>query len=333
MAAKNVAALAQMLNLSITSKGGPLGPAGAAGSIEGYPVAVAWGARQKQSSLVVLVRFRKESLKAAPGDLAETVATSPEILAATGRRKISGAERQALAVGPDALVYYWDYSLRAPKPEAAAALVRALLALVKGMAAPVGSDCEICGGARTAELFSVNGALIGVCSGCRQRMGEEDRRAAEEYAGRPSNPLLGTAAGVAAAMVMALLWGGVAYSINRIFLWGGILIGVAIAWSINKGMGKVNLYGRGLTVLLTIASVLLGDFFFLWLSAAQELQEPVSLDLAGRLAPHFLTLEFSESSGYLSVLFGLVGAIYILFANRPPAMTRVFAPVGRSASA
>ncbi len=139
--------------------------------------------------------------------------------------------------------------------------------------------------------------------------------------------MLGTLAGLGAAAGCALLWGGIAYGLHRIFLYGGILIGIGIAWSVNKGMGKVNLYGRCLTVALTVASVLAGDFFFLWLSAADELHEPLTLDLARRLWSHFVEIEFADSSGYLSVLFGLIGAIFVLYTNRPPVAKRVFVPI------
>jgi len=330
MASKNYEELAQIMSLTPMTQGTPFKKACAAGLFDGYPVAIAWGARQKQASLMILVRFKKGSLKVAPALLAERLATSAPILAAMEKKKLGGAERKAIAAATDGILFHWDYSFRPPKPEQAAALVRALIGAIKEIASPIEAACEVCGTTSMAELCSVNHTLLNVCSGCRQRMGEEDRRALEEYEGRPSNPLLGTAAGLGAAVGTALLWGGVAYSMHRIFLWGGILIGLAIAWSVNKGMGKVNLYGRGLTVVLTVAAVMGGDFFFMWLSAADELNESVTLDLASRLAPHFLAIEFSDSSGWLSLLFGVLGAVFILYANRPPSIKRDFVPIGRA---
>jgi hypothetical protein len=330
MASKNLTQLAQILHLPVVEKGGPIGNACVSGAIDGFPIAIAWANRQKQSSVAFLLRWRKGSLSLPAEVFTERVAGSPEALNAMGRKKISGAEKGAIAAVEDGLVYFWDYSFRGPAPETVAAVLRALLALVKASAAPVGNDCEVCGSARTGELCSVGGALMSVCSGCRQRMEEEDRRAVEEYAMRPANPMLGTVAGIAAAIGGALLWGGVAYSMNKIFLWGGLVIGLGVAWAVNKGMGKVNLYGRGLTVVLTIASVLGGDFFFVWLSAANELNEPATLDLAARLLPHFFEIEFSDASGYLSVLFGVLGAVYILFVNRSPSLKRVLVPIGRA---
>ncbi len=340
MAAKNPAQLAGLLNLSSMDKGGPLGAACALGAIDGYPVAVAWNRRAKPGAVGVrhdgtqgrptvtfLVRFKKGTLSVPPAEFGGKIATSSRLLGAMERTPSAGSGKNAVTVAPDAVFFYWDYTLRAPKPEAAAGVLRALVDIVKASAAPVGDDCEVCGSTRTGELGTINRALVSVCAGCRERMGEEDRRAIEAYESRASNPLLGTAAGLGAAAGGALLWGGVAYSLHRIFLYGGILIGIGIAWAVNKGMGKVNLYGRVLSVALTIASVLAGDFFFMWLSAADELKEPATLDLAQRLLPHFFAIEFADSSGYLSVLFGVLGAVYILFVNRPPVAKRVFVPL------
>jgi len=203
---------------------------------------------------------------------------------------------------------------------------------MKEQAAPVGTDCEVCGGAQSGEICSGQSTLASVCAGCRQRMEEEDRRKVEEYQARESNPLMGTAAGIAAALGGAFLWGGVAYGLQRIFLYGGILIGVGIAWAVNKGMGKINLYGRILTVGLTLGSVLMGDFLFMCLVAARELKLTLSVDLALRLAPHFTQFEFADGSGALSLLFGVIGAVFILFANRPPALKRVIVPLSQAAA-
>ena len=331
MASNQARQLAELLSLAVVPSGRPLHGSCAAGLIEGYPVAIAWGKRMKQSCVVFLVRFRKGSLKVPAGVLRDQIAASSEVLRAMERKKLSGAEDKALVVGADAVLFFWDYSFRAPKPEAAAPLLRLLLALVKGQTEPVQNECEVCGGRNVGELHSVNNVLISVCSGCRERMGEEDRRALDTYESLPANPVLGTAAGAAVAVVAALAWGGVAYGLQKIFLYAAFMIGFAIAFAVHKGMGKVNLYGKVIAIPLTVASVLAGDFFFMCLSAAKELNEPLGLDLAARALPHFLAFEFSDSSGYLSVLFGVLGAIGTLVMAKRPVQKRVFVPITRPA--
>jgi hypothetical protein len=328
MAAKNPARLAEILGLAVMPKGGPLGSDCVTGAIEGHPVAVGWTKRGNQATVAFLIRFKTGSLAMPADAFQERLATAPEVLAAMQKKKLSAAERKKLLVGKDGLLLHWDYSLRAPAPEVVAATLRALLGVLRGQAAPVGDDCEICGGTRSGGLHSVKAELVSICPGCRERLGEEDRRALEAYAGRSANPVLGLLFGAVTAAGAAVLWGAIAYSAHRIFLWGGILIGLAIAWAVTKGMGKVTPLGKAITMALTVASVLLGDFIFLWLSLADQLQVPASADLALRLAPHFFELELAESSGYLSILFGLIGAVYVLFAMKPPVAPRVFVPVG-----
>jgi hypothetical protein len=343
MGQTQAAQLAEQMSLTTTVTGSPLGAVCAIGALEGFPVAIAWNKRLKagaagspgngktgRSTVTFLIRFKKGTLQVPVQTLAGQISANQEILQAMEIKDKRGARRLSMTAGPDSFRFHWDYSFRAPKAAGAATVLRALIGIFRGVATPVGNDCEVCGGTRTGELGSVNGVLISVCAGCRERMGEEDRRKIEAYEALTANPLLGTLFGLGAAAAGALLWGGIAYGLNRIFLYGGILIGVGIAWSVNKGMGKVTLYGRALTVVLTIASVLAGDFFFLWLSAASQLNEPLSLDLAERLWAHFVQIEFADSSGYVSVLFGLLGAVFILFTNRPPVARRVFVPIAQA---
>ena len=91
-------------------------------------------------------------------------------------------------------------------------------------------------------------------------------------------------------------------------------------------------YGKVIAVPLTVASVLAGDFFFMCLSVAKELNEPLTLDLASRALPHFIQFEFSDSSGYVSVLFGVLGALGTLLVAKRPVQKRVFIPIVRTAS-
>ncbi len=144
MAAKNPAQLAGLLNLSSMDKGGPLGAACALGAIDGYPVAVAWNRRAKpgaagvrhdgtqgRPTVTFLVRFKKGSLSVAPAEFGGKIATSSRLLEAMGLKGGAGSGKNAVTVAPDAVFFFWDYTLRAPKPEAAAGVLRALVDIVK----------------------------------------------------------------------------------------------------------------------------------------------------------------------------------------------------------
>ena len=324
--AKNHVTLATLLTIETLEKHGPFGTACAAGSLAGFPVAVAWTKKEKASVVGIVVRFRGASLSSPIDSVRSLIESNAKILAAMGQKKLSSKERKDLAVLPDGIAFTWHYSMRAPKPEKVADVVRALVEIAAGAAKPVGTVCEKCD-QQTGELYSIDGALLCVCAGCRERVGEEDRIKIAAYEALPSRPLAGLLAGAAVAAVMALAWGLIAYGINRIFLYGAFLIGGAIAWAVNRASGKVTILGRALTVALTLAAVMAGDFLFIVLNASNTLNRPVDATLLADVARAFFAVEFSEPSGWISLLFALIGAVYILYVNRPPVAKRKMVPV------
>jgi hypothetical protein len=324
--AKNHVELATLLTIETLEKNGPFGVACAAGSLDGFPVAVAWTKRERASIVGIVVRFRRASLSTPTDSVRSSIESNAKILAAMGQKKLSSKERKGLAVLPDGIAFTWYYSIRAPRPERVADVVRALIETAAGVAKPVGTVCEKCE-QQSGELYSIDGSLFCVCAGCRERVGEEDRIKIAAYEALPSRPLASLLAGAAVAAVMALAWGLVAYGINRIFLYGAFLIGGAIAWAVNRASGKVTVFGRAVTVVLTITAVMAGDFLFIVLTAANDLKRPVDAELLARVARAFLGIEFSEPSGWISLLFALIGAVYILYKNRPPVSKRKMVPV------
>jgi len=310
--------VAELLHITSMEKGAGFGGSAAVGLLDGYPAAISWTKTDNQPMVAIMIRFRKDSLRTSPEIIKEQISHSTEILAATGKKSLNSGELKSLVTGVDYLHFQWHYTLKAPKPEQVATVTQLLLKIIKNDGAePIGTKCEECS-SNSGELYSIGGIPLSVCSGCRERMAEEDRRLIEEYQAKESAIVPGIIAGIITAAVMALLWGGTAYYAHRIFLWGAVLMGIVIAWVVNKAMGKVNNFGRGLTVLLTFASVVAGDFIFILLSASKTLKEPISMDLAKRVAANFIEIELYETNGYISILFGLIGAIYILYVNKPP---------------
>jgi hypothetical protein len=165
---------------------------------------------------------------------------------------------------------------------------------------------------------------VRVCTPCRLRQDLEAERQEAEYAQRDSNPLLGTLAAAGTAAALALAWGGIAYATNHVYAYLAVFMGIAIAWSMNKGMGKVNLYGRALTVVLTLGAVVAGDYVFILLAVSRQLAAPLSTALAATVAREFGRLAYGEGTGFISLLFGVIGAGYILYVNRPPVFKKHF---------
>lgn len=327
MAQKRLVRLADLTHLKTVAKGPWQGPA-VVGSMQGFPVAAAWNRNERQSQVSFLVRFAKGSWSAGPDGLTTFASASGELRQALGKKAVPKALLKSFKLTEDGLLCHWPFSLFAPKPEAVAAVLKVLVGFAAKAAKPVAEQCEGCGRETREGLWMADGVPVRVCTPCRASQDEQARRAQEAYESLASNPMAGLLYGLLTGMVLAVLWGGLAFLIHRIFLWGAIGIGVALAWSINRGMEKVNHFGRMLTVLLTLATVLAGDYLFILFSAAREVEGGLSLRLAIVAAQHFFEANFQNGSGYISLLFALVGAGYILYMNRPPRFRVTYEPLG-----
>lgn len=309
MGTKQGQELAGLLGLQYLTSGGPFGDKGAVGTLGGFPVAVDWCNREKQSTVAFLVRFRKGTLNHPPDvALGELLADAP-LLEAVGQKKFSSGERKAAVVSDDRLLLFWDFTFKGPSAEKVAAVARRLVAWTGEHAQAPSGGCDLCATQSGATLCTLDGDPLLVCSTCSGRIEAENQDKLREWDAVEPAPVPGLLAGVAAAVAMALLWGGLAFWTNHIYALLAIGVGVVVAWSIRLAMRKVTLVGKVAAVVLTLASVMAGDFFFFLLSLGKEVGEPLSLGLAGKLAPHFFSIEFSEASGYLSLLFGVIGAV------------------------
>lgn len=327
MTQKRLVHLAELARLKTVTKGPWQGPA-VAGSMQGFPVAAAWNRTDSQAQVSFLVRFAKGSWSAGPEGLSTFASTSEELREATGKKTIPKAMLKSFQLLEDGILCHWPFSLFSPKPKVVAAVLKALVGLAVKVAKPVAEQCEGCGREAREGLWMADGVPMRICASCRVSQDEQARRAQEAYEGLASNPLAGVLYGAVTGLVLAALWGGIAYLINRIFLWGAIGIGIALAWAINRGMEKVNLFGRMLTVLLTLATVIAGDYLFILFSAAKDVEGGLSVRLAALAAQHFYEVDFQNGSGYVSLLFALVGAGYILYVNRPPKFHVKYEPLG-----
>ncbi len=318
MSKKKVRELAQLAGLRVVQKPGFMGESFAVGDMQGFLVTAAWTRKGNQAGVLLQVRFRSQTWSGGPDGLRMGVDNSLELKEALRKKNVPSALLKALTQAPDTLGLFWQYSFTSPKPSTILVALKVLAGIAQRYAQPIGSTCESCGATSGTQTCLADWVPVSICSNCRLRQDVEAQKQEEDYTHLESNALLGIVFGVGAALLLGLAWGGIAYGINRIFAYGAILIGVAIAWAINKGMGKVNLLGRILTVLLTLGTVFWGDYVFILLSSAKQMDRPIGFELASDVARQFFEIEFSDGSGFMSLLFCLIGAGYILYANRPP---------------
>lgn len=287
------------------------------GATEGYITLIGFSRSQKQAKVMILLRFKK----ADPPELLKSTLAQSETLAKLKHGKLGG-------VGSDFVRWEWKYSFAKPKPEDVVQLANTLRDTIRNVAPGFDGRCEKCERSSVSELSLMNGLPLYMCSGCQDAVRQEQDLAASNYEALQPNYPNGVALGVGAAVAGGIAWGVVAYGLRHIFLYGAILIGYLVARAVIKGTGKVTRMGQILIPVLTVGAILFGDAIFFTLLIIKEQNLSFSLNLLGRVIANLWSLE-REGNGVASLIFGLIGAGYALYAARKPKFKAVFEPLGK----
>ena len=221
------------------------------------------------------------------------------------------------------------YSLGKPAATDVAERMRDLLAALKTSASPINGKCEECGKAEP-QILLLNGVPTHYCSACQVQLTQKLDAAAIGYENLETNLPLGLLYGVGAALLGSVAWGGVAYLVHRIFLWGAILIGLLVGKAVVKGTSKVTWAARIMIGAMTVASVAFGDSIFYALTVMKESQLAFVPALKVVLL-NFWKLESDSDGGFISALFGLIGAGVVMYGTRKPAFKARFVALGTPA--
>ncbi len=287
---------------------------------DGYLTIIGFDRDRKQAKIVILLRFKKMY--------------EPELLkAAVAQSGAAKGEKQArlAAAGNDFLRWEWLYSVTKPKAEEVVQLSNSLLAAIKPVVAGLDGRCEKCRRTSAPDLTLMNGLPIQICAGCQAAVHQENDQAAVKYSLIQPNYPNGLVLGAGAAILGAIAWGAVAFTLGHVFVYGAILIGYFVSQSMIKGTGKVTLFGQVCIPILTVGSILLGDVIFFTLFVMRAQNHPFTMELLLRVLVNFGTLE-QQANGLFSVLFGLIGAGFALYATRKPKFKTVFEPLRISAT-
>ena len=310
--------VASLAGLRHFPKQGPFGgKSGAAmGARDGYITAIGFERTRNEAKLAILLRFKKLE--------------NPEVLKTTLAQNAALSEKKQGKFGAatgDSLRWNWKYSFTKPKAEDVANLLNSLREAIKPVASGFDGKCEKCKTTSTPDLILLNGMPMYLCSSCQQQTHMELDQAAMNYEAITPNYPNGIALGIGAALLGGIVWGLVAYGLNRIFLWGAILIGYVISWCVVKGTKKVTLFGQAIIPLLTVASVIFGDALFFMLTVMKERSLPFSQELFVKVLTNLWEIE-KESNGAISMIFALVGAVAAIYQARKPKFKAVFEPLG-----
>lgn len=292
---------------------GPFGKEGIiVGDLEGQLITVGPASVGRSDAVGILVQ--SPPITDAAG-LRATLETDPAVLQALGKEKQGRANlRSMLHVGHERVALVWPIGLRPPSAEKIAALARSVATGVTQTVGELGRSCHRCGRS-DASIMLVNDIPLHLCDGCAETLRFAGNEAARAYAQKSPNLLLGLLFGIGAGLASAVAWAIVALLSQRIFLILAIGIGLFVGWAIHRGMGKFTWLGQAAAVLITLGSVLVGELLYVVLLLVQEDADFFSAVLAVLMN---LDVIFKESDIWVSLFFGLIGALYILYRYRRP---------------
>ncbi len=314
MAGVNWQEVATLLNLPYYPHyRGPFGQKGfITGDLEGQLVSVGPATVQRSAAVGILVHSPPITNAA---ELRAALETDLEVCQALlGKEARKAKMGSMLSIGREGVALVWPIGLRPPSAEKIATLARAVAAAVTRTVGELGQSCQRCGRS-DAPIMLVNNTPLHLCNGCAETLRFAGSEAARAYAQKSPNLLLGLAFGIGAGIVGAVAWALVALLTERIFMILAVALGLFVGWAIHRGMGKFTWVGQVAAVLITLGSVLAGELLYIALLLVQD-----GIDFFRALLAVLLNLGiiFRESDTWVSLFFGLIGALYILYRYRPP---------------
>ena len=184
--------------------------------------------------------------------------------------------------------------------------------------------CESCA-STVKSLTLANGVPNLMCQSCRDRLTQDQDAKRREYEASDSNTLMGFLYGLAAAAVLAVAWGYLAYYDTEDGTYHPklhILVAAAMAFliclAIKKGIGRIATAGYVIAPLLTAASKLAGDtlWFALIIEHEKHLQMTKQLMEAAAQNVFAFRWEFSAMTVIFDIAF-VAAAPLILRGMRP----------------
>jgi hypothetical protein len=269
---------------------------------DGYPVQLAARRTNNHEAVVEIIRY---------DDAARDQAVCQAIQASA---KAGGIKARQLKVGDGLVVYEHPRrlfgSLRA---DAVAAELEALLRAVKDAAPARPASCRLCRSSTGAEPMLLNGVVDRVCPSCVERLQHEAKITARQYESLPMNMPLAVLVAAILAVVSAAVWAAILIGTNRMYWAIAIGIGAVIGWGTTRAAGKGGLPVQVTGGLFTIASVLLGQVFFIaWLANKYAESRGTHIDWNAFAAAVPGLLWESGADTLFSLGGGLLGAFYAI---------------------
>jgi hypothetical protein len=200
---------------------------------------------------------------------------------------------------------------RRPKAEQLQAWVDTLVVALSQTTRAFDGHCEECGRDVGERFVMVNDVPVHLCESCQQDLVQKGRVAEMQYDEGSANHLLGAFYATAAAVAGGALWAAISFFTGRMFALVAIGIALLVGFAYRLGAKKMDLAGQAIGVALTMVGVLLGDILF-YAALVMQRQPEVGFRLDAGWYVFMKLLGNSPGDVVISMLFGLIGSIYVV---------------------
>jgi hypothetical protein len=287
------------------------------GERKGLLIRVGWGPAENPG-LLTTIRFSKTSdlarlrqaliddatLDALPGKGARR---RKLVVRTSDRKRIHLGEHPEFTLSESSLTWRRAFPWRSPNPSRVSAWVDALIDAVARATAPFDGRCETCATGTARSYVLVDDLPVMMCTACQQRLRTEGEMAERSYDLKEARHVNGAALAVVAALVGGVVWSALAALTERIFAAAAIGIGALVAFGYRMGAGRVDVAGRVIAAVLTLASVVMGQavLYTWWISKARP---DIGFDLDVGWTVYLQRWSTDPGQEILVLFLGLVGA-------------------------
>jgi hypothetical protein len=260
------------------------------GTIEGFPICIAVGPLRASEAVYITIRTGEGDF----GALKKAI---------RGKKGVR-ASRLTSPGGSGFLQYVVPIGFSRRVKKAVVVVLDALMPVVLAHFRAPAAACEVCNKPGVENLVVDEGVPIRICLPCVQEIMVKQEAARAAYEATSPDYLMGFILGLVGAAAGALGWAIVAVLLEKVHSIVAALVGVAVAFFVKKGMGRVNRVGYVITAILVLMAVFTGEVMAL---AWPVFKKTGSIDLVTAVRM-YLDIATNSPRALIVALLALVGA-------------------------
>ena len=234
-----------------------------------------------------------------------------------------------LIVDDSSLIWTRPCPWRRPRAEQLQAWVEKLVVGVSQTTRAFEGRCEQCGRTLGERFVMVNGVPVHLCETCQAELVQKGRMAEHQYEQGEARHALGALYAAVAAMLGGATWALVSFTTGRMFALIAIGIALLVGVAYRLGARKMDLAGQVIGVTLTLVGVLFGDILF-YAALVMKRWPEAGFRLGAGWAVFMRLLTNAPGDVLFSMLFGLIGSIYVVRMLARPKFVPKIEPVDKT---